>query len=291
MALTVPLTWVLVIVAVLIIVLPMIVEFVNWALIPFYSTQLFSSLFKNDLILRDDGEKAFLIQGKKKDKDSPLYREKKGFLGFGKIRYLAIDPTNWDKGNGTRFGGSTLRYQYPSKMWLKTLPRMLASEMHLEIAKMPISEAETANNKDAIIRHNKYLHLIAKNNDEQAMKLLRCETKEDIEKYVTEYIVLPADTNKDDKALIEKIKADIVKEVQWVQEYCSNLPRECNLSQMMKAYPDNETNYGVIANIRTDCEEDAKATSQFNPMQMLLIVGGIVLISGIIEIITIVILA
>lgn len=293
MGFTVPLEWVLIIVVVLLVVLPSIVEFVNWALIPFYSTQLLANLFKNDIILRDDGEKVSFIKGQKKDRESSLYQMKKGFFGFGPVKYIAIDPTKWDKGNGTRFGGSTLRYQYPGKMWLKNLPRMLASQLHLEIASIPIKEEDTKDNKNAIIKHNKYLHLIAKNNAEQALKLLRCETREEIEKYVKEYLVIPPELAKDDqaKSKYDNIVKDTADEVDMVHEYCSTLPREVNLSAMTAAYPDQETCYEIMAKINAECEIESKAGNQFNILTILMIVGGIVIVMGLIEVITIIILA
>ncbi len=292
MGFSIPLEYVLIIVIVLLVALPSIVEFMNWALIPFYTNQLLSNLFKNDIIIRDDGEKVLLIRGQKKDRESSLYKVQKGFLGFGPVKYIAIDPTKWDKGNGTRFGGCTLRYQYPGKMWLKNLPRMLASELHLEIAKIPITEEDTKNNDDAIIKHNKYLHLIAKNNAEQALKLLRCETKEEIDKYAREYLVIPPELSKEDvKEKYEQMIKDTVQEVDWVHEYCSTLPREVNLSAMTAAYPDNETCYEVMAKINAECEIESKASNQFNILTVLMIVGGIVLIMGLIEVVTIIILA
>lgn len=296
MGFSVPLEYVLVIIIALIFILPAIIYFVLWCLIPFMNVQLFANLFKNDVILRDDGEKAYLIKGEKKDKESSLYRIRKGFLGFGPVKYIAIDPTKWDKGNGTRFGSVTLRYQYPGKLWLKNLPRMMASDLHLEVAKIPVKIEDTQNNPDAIIKHNKYLHLIAKNNDEQALKILRCETKAEIEKYVKEYFVMPPDAQKDNAGSVgndkfDRMIMDAVQEVEWVHEYCSTLPREVNQSAMMKAYPDQETCYDIMAKIKGECEMDAKASSQFNILTMFMIIGGIILIMGMVEVITIIILA
>lgn len=291
MGLSVPIEYVLVIVAGLIVILPAIVYFVLWALVPYMNVQLFNNLFKHDTIIRDDGEKAYMIKGEKKDKESSLYRLKKGLLGMGKIKYIAIDPTKWDKGNGSRLGGSTLRYQYPGKLWLKNLPRMFASELHLEIAKIPVDIKDTKGNDSAIIKHNNYLYLIARNNDEQAMKILRCETDKEIEKYVREYLVIPPELAKAEPDKINEIVADTVQEVKWVHEYCSSLPKEVNLAAMMKAYPDNETCYDIVAKIQGECEIEAKASSQFNIITMFMIIGGIVMISGLVEIITIVLLA
>lgn len=288
-----PLEWVLLIVIVLLVGLPAIVEFVNWALIPFYSTQLMANLFKNDIIVRDDGEKVNLIKGQKKDRENSLYQMKKGFLGFGQVKYIAIDPTKWDKGNGSRYGGSTWRYQYPGKLWLKNLPRMLTSELHYEIASIQINEEDTKDNQKAIIKHNKYLHLIAKNNKEQTLKLLRCETDKEIEKYVREYLVIPPDLAKNDKDNMryEQMVKDTVQEVNWIHEYCSTLPREVNLPEFTAAYPDQETCYEIMAKINAECEIESKAGNQFNVLTMVAIIGGIVLICGVVEIITIVLLA
>jgi uncharacterized protein YrzB (UPF0473 family) len=168
---------------------------------------------------------------------------------------------------------------------------MLASDLHLEIAKIPIKAEDTEGNENAIIKHNNYLYLIARNNDEQAMKILRCETDNEIEKYVKEYLVIPPELKKADPAKLSEIVKDTIQEVKWVHEYCSRLPREVNQSAMMAAYPDNETCYDIVAKIQGECEIEAKASSQFNIITMFMIIGGIVMISGLVEIITIVLLA
>ncbi len=289
MGLSIPIMYVLIIVIGLIATLPAITYFIIWVLTPYLNVQMFNNLLKNDTIIRDDGKKAIMISGKKKDRESSLYTRKKGL--FGPVRYIGIDPTKWDVGSGSRFGGSTLRYQYPGKMWMKSLPRMLASELHLNIAKIPVSEEDTKDNPKAIIKHNKYLHLIANSRDEQALKILRCETRPEIEKFVREYIVIPTDVNKKDEAAYDKMIRDTIEEVEMVHEYCGTLPREVDLGAMMGAYPDNETSYEIFAKITAECELEAKASNNFNVITMFIIIAGIVLIMGLVEVITIVILA
>lgn len=277
MALSIPIEIGLIVFLVELIVLPLLTFLVLWAFTPFMWPLLSANLFKHDLLITDNGQKVDIESGQKKHKNDSLYRTKKGL--FGPVKYTKLDPTKWDRGNGSRFGSTTVRYFYPGKMWPKPLPSMLASETCLTVAAQPVSEDMTRNDKNAIIKHNKYLCLIAKSNPKKALTLLRSEKREEIAQYANQFFVLPEGVDENNQEEIDKIKTMLVDEVIAVREYCSQLPNEVNLSAMMKAYPDRETCDELMAKVDAENLAEAKATNNVDMTKILLIVAGIVVLA------------
>jgi hypothetical protein len=277
MALSIPLEYGLIAFLLELIVLPILTLFGVWALSPFWWAQTSASLFKHDLLITDDGQKMHYEVGQKKHKNDSLYRTKKGL--FGPVKYTKLDPTKWDRGNGSRFGSTTVRYFYPGKMWPKPLPAMLASENCLVVASLPVTEEMTKNDPTAIIKHNKYLCLIAKSNPKKALTLLRSEKREEIEQYANQFFVLPEGVDENDQEKIRDMKKDLADEVTWVREYMTQMPVEVNLSAMMKAYPDRETCDELMAKVDAENLAEARATSNVDMTKILLIVAGIVVLA------------
>lgn len=286
MALSIPLEIGIIVEIVQLVLIPLIVYFIVWALTPFQFPLMMANLMKHDVLFTDDGSKLTCEVGNKKNKSDSLYRTKKGL--FGPVKYTKMDPTKWDQNNGTRLGNTVARFFYPGKMWPKPIPAMFASKTCLEVAATEVSPEITKYDKDAIIKSNRYLHLIAKNNPKKALTLLRAENRREIELYASQFLVLPEGTYAENLnipegkteeqykvELLSDIRKDLVEEVIAVREYCSRLPQEVSLASMMKAYPDRETCDELMAKVDAENQAEARAQSNMDVTKTLLIVGGL----------------
>jgi hypothetical protein len=173
---------------------------------------------------------------------------------------------------------------------MKNIPRMFATQTCLIVARCPVKSEATKDNPKAIIKHNNYLYILARDMPDKALALLQSDKKEEIEKLANEFLILPKGVDEKDADKKKTIVTDLVQEVEWVKEYCSTLPEDVNLSEMMKAYPDRETCYELMAKLDAESEIEAKANTNMDPMKMLLIVAGIIGLAVLMEIITIALL-
>lgn len=232
-----------------------------------------ATIFHDDLFLWSTPKRAWLESYGKKDPGDLTYK-RKGLLA--KSNLGPIDPLDYDPNDSVRFYGANLFCGFPGKKWPKTIPRMAATQECLRVISRPIRE-EQVKDKDAIIKHNDYLYMIARAVPRNALKLLKVENDAEIRQYAKQYVVLPSDVKNDDTDKVNLIIDRLVDEVKMARTYLKDIlipPSIVALGEMMAAYPDRAVNNELTERLDLERTRAAQA-GQMSPMSLLLIVGGI----------------
>jgi hypothetical protein len=285
MDITVPAIPMVIIMIFELIFLPAITYAIIWYGVPDLLKLWACGVFHNDLIIEANTAKMIVERGVKEDHDDILYAFRGSILR--KRKPVRIDSTKWDPENVTRWGHINVRFYYPGKAWPKTIPRMAATQVCLELARTMVkkvdekakgdskAEGEEIGDPKQLIKHNELLCLIAHSNPAKALTLLKCQESE-IEQYARQFIVIPDSEdkerniidkllNKQDPGTVKKLLPLLVEEVFMVRTACAITevePQYVALPNMMHAYPDLETSSELMNKVEDRFERKAKARAK-----------------------------